>query len=74
MRNGLPAACQKWTQPTYSPPTDRTSIQAETVLGEDSPVSIKVTSLHVVCESAQGGTWAICCRHGASGALGRAGP
>ena len=42
----------KWTEPTYSPPTDRTSIQAEPVLGEDSPVSIKVTFLHVVCEAA----------------------
>ena len=74
MRNGLPAACQKWTQPTYSPPTDRTSIQAETVLGEHKPVSIKVTSLMWCASTTQGGTWAICCRHGASGALGRAGP
>ena len=35
MRNGLPAACQKWTQPTHSPPTDRTSILAETPAGND---------------------------------------
>ena len=30
MRNGLPAACQKWTQPTHSPPT----VLAETPAGE----------------------------------------